>query len=117
MNMMSFILNWFFDDYGFPSGWWWALMYIIAIIFSVAIQHVYDSLIIKRKILKIIVVFSIVYAGIFLPIMILNPYQYMAASGTAIQKLNVQRCTAAAGISVTHYDIKGIMWACEKQER
>lgn len=55
--MMSFILNWFFDDYGFPSGWWWALMFIIAIIFSVAFNHVYY---------KIFVVFIIVYAGIFL---------------------------------------------------
>ena len=114
MNMMSFILNWFFDDYGFPSGWWWALMFIIAIIFSVAFNHVYYY---KKKLLKIFVVFIIVYAGIFLPTMIFNPYQYMAASGTAIQKLNVQRCTAAAGISVTHYDIKGIMFACQKQER
>lgn len=113
---MSFILNWFFDDYGFPSGWWWTLILFITIIFGVAIHYVYYSLIIKRKFLKIIVVFSIVYAGIILPIMIFNPYQYMAASGTAIQKLNVQRCTAAAGISVTHYDIKGIMFACQKQE-
>lgn len=56
------------------------------------------------------------YTGIVLPIMAFNPHQYMAASGTAIQKLNVQRCTAAAGISVTHYDIKGIMFACQKQE-
>lgn len=116
---MSFILNWFFDDYGFPSVWWWVLLLFIAIIFSVAFHHIYHSLYyslsIKRKFLKI-VVFSIVYTGIVLPIMAFNPHQYMAASGTAIQKLNVQRCTAAAGISVTHYDIKGIMFACQKQE-
>lgn len=95
------------------------MLLFIAIIFSVAFHHIYHSLYyslsIKRKFLKI-VVFSIVYTGIVLPIMAFNPHQYMAASGTAIQKLNVQRCTAAAGISVTHYDIKGIMFACQKQE-
>lgn len=110
---MSFILNWLFDDYGFPSVWWWVFVLFLITIFSVVTLYAVNY---KNLLLIKIIIFvsGIVYTGIFFFITIFNPYQYMAVSGTAIQKLNVQRCTE--GITVTHNNIKGIMFACDKQE-
>ncbi len=114
MKTMFFILNWFFDDYGFPSVWVWVFLSSSLLIF--AANSIYFICNWKGGELPrfIACVAFFLYLLLFGFVSKVNPYKYIPFSGTDIQKSNLKRCTV--GKTITLENIEDIMFDCKKHD-